>query len=270
LGILIGGRVWWNFEDRVYASAVFRPSSVRVRVTDSRGVRVTIDGNSDQQRPWIPVIPDHGKLMHLFLVKSDGLGALAHLHPVARDSLTFEAALPVLPAGKYFVFADVVHENGFAETLRDSVTLSAAPGVAWKPSDPDDAAFAGNGTGNPWRFDDGSTLAFDGARAKHVAGAEAGLRFTLRDSHGAVMTIEPYMGMAAHVVVVRNDGKVFEHLHPMGNAPAIGAMGTMEKTFPGTLEFPWAFPSAGQYRVWVQFRIAGSIRTAAFDVTVGA
>ena len=37
----------------------------------------------------------------------------------------------------------------------------------------------------------------------------------------------------------------------------------------GELSFPYAFPSAGHYRVWVQIRVRGNVRTAAWDVTVG-
>jgi len=34
------------------------------------------------------------------------------------------------------------------------------------------------------------------------------------------------------------------------------------------LSFPYAFPSAGRYRVWVQLRVRGRVRTAAWDVDV--
>ncbi len=285
--ILVGGRIWWSVEDRLYAGAVFRPTSATVSVRDdttarggrtprpghtephTRIVRFTIQPAVSAQRGWVPLIPDHGKLLHLFLVKKNGLGAIAHLHPLAIDSLTFESALPFLPSGEYFVFADAVHENGFAETMVQSVTLGDAPAMAWKPTDPDDAIFVGNGVRSPSRFDDGSTLSWDGANAVHIAGADAGLRFTLRDASGTPLSVEPYMGMAAHAVIVRNDGSVFVHLHPMGTTPSLGSMPAMEKEMPGVFEFPWAFPKAGQYRVWVQFKRAGAVRSAAFDVTVG-
>jgi hypothetical protein len=287
--ILAGGRIWWSYEDRAYAAAVFRPQAIQVTVRDdttarggriarpghtephTRIVRIAIDPAVAGQRAWVPLIPDHGKLLHLFLVEKNGLGALAHLHPVAADSLTFESALPFLPAGDYFVFADVVHENGFAETMVGSVTLAASPAMAWRPSDPDDAVFTGNGVRTPFRFDDGSTLSWDGANSPHTAGADAGLHFTLRDATGAALSVEPYMGMAAHAVVVRDDGKVFMHLHPTGTTPAIGSgsMPAMGGPMPGVFEFPWAFPQAGRYRVWVQFRRGGAVRSAAFDVAVG-
>jgi hypothetical protein len=222
--ILAGGRIWWVVEDRAYAAMVFRPTAARVTVrTDTtagngrtsrpghavpgaRMLRFALDPSVEQQRSWVPLIPDHGKLLHFFLVKKNGLGALAHLHPVAIDSLAFETALPFLPAGEYFVFADALHENGFAETMVQSVTLGNPPAMAWKPTDKDDAVFVGSGVRTPSRFDDGSTLSWDGARGAHLAGADARLHFTLRDAAGKLLTVEPYMGMAAHAVVVRDDG----------------------------------------------------------------
>jgi hypothetical protein len=46
--------------------------------------------------------------------------------------------------------------------------------------------------------------------------------------------------------------------------------GMTHGTMPGELGFPYAFPSPGRYRVWVQLKRGGAIRTAAFDVTVSA
>jgi hypothetical protein len=34
------------------------------------------------------------------------------------------------------------------------------------------------------------------------------------------------------------------------------------------ISFPYAFPSPGRYRVWVQLRIRDSVRTAGFEVGV--
>ncbi|MEP7001152.1 MAG: hypothetical protein ABI969_11780, partial [bacterium] len=34
------------------------------------------------------------------------------------------------------------------------------------------------------------------------------------------------------------------------------------------ISFPYAFPSAGRYRVWVQVRVAGVVHTSGYDVTV--
>jgi hypothetical protein len=36
----------------------------------------------------------------------------------------------------------------------------------------------------------------------------------------------------------------------------------------GRVDVPYAFPAAGRYRMWVQFKRAGEIKTAAFDFDV--
>src|SRR3989442_9792296 len=46
-----------------------------------------------------------------------------------------------LPAGRYRVYADIVHESGFAQTVTASVDLGTPRG-AWSASDPDDAFIA--------------------------------------------------------------------------------------------------------------------------------
>jgi hypothetical protein len=128
-----------------------------------------------------------------------------------------------------------------------------------------------------------------------VAGAPAALRFTVRDPDGRPAALEPYLGMPGHAVVAREDGAVFIHLHPMGTVSmaaqetfalrrlgdtatgAIGsriaardsAMAAMTHAFPGgRISFPYAFPQPGRYRIWVQVKRGGRVRTAAFDAQV--
>src|SRR6185503_165965 len=76
---------------------------------------------------FTPLMPDHGKLMHLFLVEEKSKSAFAHLHPLAVSRDHFRAALPPLPPGRYRVFADITHESGFTQTLVDTVSVPADP-----------------------------------------------------------------------------------------------------------------------------------------------
>jgi hypothetical protein len=90
-----------------------------------------------RSKEWTPLMPDHGKLMHLFLLREPGLDAFAHVHPLPAGKDAFRAVLPPLPAGSYRVYADVVHESGFPQTLVDTVTVPASPAGAVAPSTAD-------------------------------------------------------------------------------------------------------------------------------------
>jgi hypothetical protein len=79
---------------------------------------------------WLPtrhlddLLPDHGHLMHLFVVRTPGLDTIAHLHPTESAPGHFTQALPALPAGTYQLFADIVHANGLGETATTMITLT--------------------------------------------------------------------------------------------------------------------------------------------------
>jgi hypothetical protein len=112
--------------------------------------------------------------------------------------------------------------------------------------------------------------------------------FRVDDASGQPATdLELYMGMPGHAVFVRRDRRVFAHVHPAGSAPmaalAIGQRGLAaanrheapadphaahEATRPSTVSFPYGFPEAGDYRIFVQVKRSGRIVTSAFDAHV--
>ena len=126
---------------------------------------------------------------------------------------------------------------------------------------------------------------------------EAPLRFVVTAPDGTPATLEPYLGMAGHAMITREDGAVFAHLHPAGTISMAaqatfllrqpgdtvrGALGRRlaEMASPGsamadaqtaasdTLSFPYAFPKPGRYRIWIQVKRTGRILTGAFDANV--
>jgi hypothetical protein len=301
---LTGGRAWWGSVDTAYAEGLYRPMESTLAVqsdTSGRTARLTISNETWQLRGFTPLIPDHGKLVHLFLVR-DSADALLHLHPVSADSTTFDATLGAAPAGTYRYFADIVHESGFTQTLSGTTVIPpGASGVAPRFSDADDAisvASSAYRAGEADTLSDGSTLLF-AQRDSIAAGQDVLLRFELRDASGTPATPEPYLGMPGHAIVMRDDGSVFVHLHAMGSisAAAQAALLAIERgdTLPSTspngprprlgghddhtprpetpvggstLEFPFAFPQPGPYRVWVQLKRDGKIETASYVVRV--
>jgi len=304
LGV-IGGRAWWNAVEAEYRHGMYRSFAASATVVPGAAgpaLDVEILDSVWRARGWTPLIPDHGKLMHLFLVR-DSLGAgWAHLHPVALDSNRFETRIPALPAGHYRIYADIVHESGFAQTLVASADLGeVSVPRTWAPTDADDswlveAAGKAVGTGAAVKLPDGSTMTWETGGTTLAPKVDAGLRFLVTGADGKPAQLEPYMGMMGHAIVERTDGTVFAHLHPMGTAamasqlsfevrqPGDTALGTVARKLasepdlmssammhgesPGVVEFPYAFPQGGTYRVWVQVKRAGRVQTGLFRVEV--
>ena len=123
--LLLGGRSWWNAVDAEYRTQLYRPDHVVAVAGADRMLRLAIDDPRWQEAERSPLLPDHGKLMHLFLMREPGLDAFAHLHPVPAGGGRFAAPLPALPPGRYTLYADIVQESGFAQTLTAAVEVPA-------------------------------------------------------------------------------------------------------------------------------------------------
>jgi len=285
--ILWGGNAWWGAEASSYSRfIVYRPFAVETSIATVSGSGQSLHvgirdprwtGRPNPQSMYNALMPDHGKLMHLFMVRDD-LGALAHLHPIARTpaALDFDTHLPALPLGRYRVYGDIVHESGYAQTMVSAVDVDTVYMRASEsrddPSDPDDSTFTG--TAAP------EIIIWDNRGDPFVAGKERDLKFSARDASGNELTVEPYMGMAAHLVIASMDGSVFAHLHPSGSI----SMAAMQKfaahpddphaghamPMDGKVAIPYAFPKPGAYRLFAQMKRGGIVRTAAFEVTVQA
>ena len=293
---VFGGARWWGAVDRGYERTIYHPSPLAIS-TSGRTLHVAASDTIWQARDRPSgYLPDHGKLMHLFLVEAADARAFAHLHPQPMDTSAvpaFETRLPTLPSGEYRVFADVVHETGFERTLVGTLAIdSAAIAGVIAPLDPDDAFHVGEPTRDSiTRLADGSTMRLEVAPHGVIrAGREETLRISVTDPSGRAVVLEPYLGMSAHAVVVRADGEVYVHLHSMGTVSSAAreafatrdrgdttADGRLRLTEPApmashqpstTAEFPYAFPRPGNYRVFVQVKHGGQIRTGAYALTV--
>jgi hypothetical protein len=299
--ILWGGWAWWGGVDAAYRAGIFRPLAVTSAVESGEAgpvLTLHIDDPEWLGRGWTPLMPDHGKLMHMFLVRDDGLGAFAHVHPVSADSTSFSVAFPPLPSGSYRIYADIVQESGFTQTLVDTVMVAAAT-LSGSPvandRDPDDSWAVlpahGQTAGERFALPSGRTMTWE-AGAQPRLDAETMLAFRVSEADGMPASLEPYMGMLSHAAVTRDDGSVFIHMHPAGSIN-LAAQARFERTEQGAgqgggsaasrpdaavapadaaasdvVSFPFVFPASGAYRIFVQVKIDGVVETAVFDVEV--
>jgi hypothetical protein len=320
---LYGGKNWWDSEERNFRTRLreggWPDLAARVNTQGSQRILELALGkpsfNSSTPPANFDLALDHGKLLHLFLVREPNHEAFAHIHPVREGNGTFQVALPPLPKGDYEMFCDLTQRNGLSSTATNLVHL---PAIASGDSagtlhpDPDDswsadsaAAAKENSNGDTiCRLPDGTQIIWKSHPLSRVK-QNAALDFEVRDAAGQPAKLEPYMGMMSHAAVMRSDGRIFAHLHPTGNYSmaaqsifdtriAKETAGTNSDALPpgmmrmpdGTImeeammhpasdaadsssvTLPYEFPTPGDYRVWVQVKIAGKVVTGIFDSTV--
>jgi hypothetical protein len=178
---------------------------------------------------------EHTKRMHFIVVRRDMTG-FQHLHPTQAPDGTWTVPMTLRDAGSYRVFADF-SVNGKPHTLADDL---AADGTVRSHALP-----------APVEGVDVDGLRVSLTEGASRAGAESQLAFDVtRD--GKPVAVEPYLGAKGHLVALRQGDLAFLHVHPDEDS----------------LRFMAAFPTAGRYRLFLQFKTDGRIHTAAFTQEV--
>ena len=174
---------------------------------------------------------EHTKRMHLIVVRRDMTG-FQHLHPSQNADGTWSVPVALPDAGSYRVFADF-SVDGKPHTLADDLTVDGAVRSRELP-----APVASVGV-------DGLRVSLTEGATK--AGAESELAFEVtRD--GEPVAVEQYLGAKGHLVALRRGDLAFLHVHPDERS----------------LKFEAKFPTAGRYRLFLQFQVDGRVHTAAF------
>ncbi|MGH4014782.1 MAG: hypothetical protein ACRDSL_12835 [Pseudonocardiaceae bacterium] len=186
---------------------------------------------------------EHDKRMHVIVVRRDTTG-FQHVHPEMGPDGTWRLQLTLPAAGPYRAFADFVPAGGEATTL--GVDL-AAPGP-FTPAEHQPSRTAQV---------DGYQVRLDGDL---VSGQSSPLTLTVSQDGRPVTDLQPYLAAYGHLVALRECDLAYLHVHPDGE-PGDG------RTRPGPqIVFHAEAPSAGDYRLFLDFQHGGQVRTAAFTV----
>lgn len=288
MAVFFAGK-WWDVEAADYANNVYRPSSLRATLQGDQlhlvFGRLEAGEGSHHSRfdRDLELLPDHGHLMHLYVIREPEMDAVFHLHPAQTAPGELQAELPAMPPGHYRLFADIVHRSGFPETL--TARLDVPAGLKAVALDSEDAAatpppLSAGELGTSYRLPDGYTMVWD-RPATLVADRGYSFRFRLLDEAGQpARDMQPYLGMAGHAAFVKTDWSTFAHTHPEGSAamPAMMLANGEEGMrmvdsqatgpLPPTVEFPYGFPSPGRYRIFIQMKHGSAVETGVFDADV--
>ncbi|HLJ87265.1 MAG TPA: hypothetical protein VKZ53_10605 [Candidatus Angelobacter sp.] len=315
VAMLVGAYFWWGSEASANSKLVYVLPHLQPTLQNGDTLHLHLE-NPNEEAGFIrfgrqqqverqdrlrldDLVPDHGHLMHLFLVRKSDMASFWHLHPGQLSTAEFSQSLPDVPAGHYLVFADIVHQTGFPETEIGEIDM---PAIAGKPL----------GEGNS--DDSGSPALVPSEKVSALSGGYRMVwerdatplkprqpfwfRFRIEDQSGKPATdLESYMGMAGHAVFLRDDGQIFAHVHPAGSVSMTAAelaqrtiggssgadngsmmasssmdsmsaspsMASMHHEPPSSeVSFPYGFPQPGDYHIYVQIKRAGHVETGAF------
>jgi hypothetical protein len=215
-----------------------RAETVRLRIVDDAGATVR------------DFDVEHERRLHLIVARRD-LGAFQHLHPDQQPDGSWTVRLRLDDAGSYRMFADF-STGDEPSTLATDLRVDGRADLGPLPAPAPTAV-----------SDGGYDVRLDAGRAR--PGQEADLRFTITKDARAVHT-DPYLGAGGHLVALREGDLAFLHVHP--TEPGHGAPEGEADPHDDAIGFAATFPTEGRYRLFLQFKHEGRVRTVAFTQEV--
>ncbi|MDD7942701.1 hypothetical protein PHK61_30235 [Actinomycetospora lutea] len=199
--------------------------------------------------PVTAFTPTHDKPLHLIVVRRDQSG-FQHLHPVMDPDGTWRTTTSLAP-GDHRVFADFA-PDGRSEAMTLGRDIAVAGAYNPIPLPPPSTVATTS---------DGYTVTLTGAL---VPGTASPVTLSVSRDGVPVTDLQPYLAAYGHLVVLRTGDLAYLHVHPTGT-PGDG------RTAAGpAIEFMAEVPSAGSYRLYLDFAHQGVVRTAEFTVVAAA
>ena len=182
------------------------------------------------------------KIMH-FIAYDSSRNEFNHVHP-AFDGKIWSVDLNLLSNGTYFFWSQgqLLDGTEFSAVVKAQI-VDGKSEIPVRPL-PDKR----KGT------DRLTTIEL--AKTKIKAGKMAMINFKITREDGQAPELTPYLGAMAHVIAASPDGDELTHVHPVAGST------------PNTGVFHATFPTAGDYRIWVQFNDKGELKTIPLSIVV--
>ena len=228
----------------------FVPAVTSLAAGEPGTFRFHIQGPDGRAVTRFAIVQD--RPLHLVVVRHD-LTGFQHLHPTMAPDGTWSVTLTLAVPGTYRAYAD------FSALDAKGNAVAAVLGVDFTAAGNGNAA--GNGSSSTAPLPPPSTVdTVDGLTVSYVGTPRSGvtepLLFSIRSADGRPVTPEPYLGTYGHLVVLRPSDLGYLHVHP---EPQLSG---------GAVKFWLAAPGTGDFRVYLDFQVAGVVHTAAFTITV--
>jgi hypothetical protein len=215
--------------------------------------------------PVDDLVVHDGALMHLLAVGPGG--QLRHVHPIRTAPGVFSVSAAFPWAGHYAIAAELMRQGGGAQMIRSATGLDVADGSPTAPA-------------TPLRVTSGrrATTTVSGVPVSVAAIGTSAI--TLIATIGETPTLQPWLGMLGHLIVVgplpagddAQSAPVWAHAHSMGDLTSMGGMhgGAMPEmaglmpvngdsaadetvaAYGPSLSFTYTFSQPGRYRLWIQ------------------
>ncbi|AXB48844.1 hypothetical protein A4R43_27480 [Amycolatopsis albispora] len=231
------------------------PAGFTLRLTDSA-----------TGRPADDLVVHHNALVHLVAIGPSG--RLWHLHPVRTAPGTYTARFGTTETGRFALSAEVARRGGGTQLLRSTLDTEGGPGAP--------EPVPGLGT----RTIDGVPVTV------HAGEVRANAATAMTAKFGDTGTLQPWLGMTGHLMVVgplpdatpvgaaTATAPTWAHVHSMTGLPVMSgrsAAGQPDETvaaYGPEVRFTYTFPAPGRYRLWFQGMRDYAVITAPVELDV--